>query len=400
MNYSKFVMLHALLLLQMAFTKPNIVLVFIDDMGWTDVEYIEERYYTPSFYETPHLNQMVKEGMEFTNAYANAPNCAPSRAALLSGQYAPRTGVYTVGSSSRGNSKDRKLIPTKNKEELRPDIITIAEALKNDGYATISLGKWHMGEGPETGPLGQGFDVNIGGYSTGSPPKDSTGNPPRGYFCPWDSRAVGLEDCQEGEYLPDRLMDEAISFITENKDNPFFVYLSHYAVHTRLDAKDSMIDYFKTKTPSGKHNNPTYAAMIKSVDDNLGRLLDTLKALELESNTVVAFFSDNGGPKGHTINTPLRAAKGSLYEGGIREPLVFKWPGVIAPGSVCDVPVIGVDFYPTFLEMAGAPVPDGKILDGVSLLPLLKQTGDLQREAIFWHAPVYLQGNTKISCLI
>ena len=367
--------------------QPNIIFFLIDDMGWTDVGYIEERYYTPSYYETPNINQLAKEGMEFTNGYANAPNCAPSRAAIISGQYAPRTGIYTVWESIQGKPENRKLIPPKNTRNMKTEVFTVAEALKTKGYATISIGKWHLGQSDETGPLGQGFDVNIGGNTKGGPGHG-------GYFCPYNS-LPNLDVCDTGEYLTDREADEAIKFITENKDNPFFVYLPHYAIHVPHEAKDSITALFEDKPPSGTHKAPVYASMISSVDYNLGRIMKSVKDLGLESNTVVVFFSDNGGAGRR--NVPLRAGKGSLYEGGIREPLLIKWPGVTVPGSVCDVPVIGVDFFPTFVDMAGASIPNDKVLDGESLVPLLNQSGPLKRQHIFWHLPVYLSGSSNNS---
>lgn len=359
---------------------PNIVFIYIDDMGWRDVGFMGSRYY-----ETPNIDKLAGQGMVFTNAYSNAPNCAPARACLLSGQYGPRHGVYTVGTSSRGQSKLRKLIPIENTTVLDSNIVTIAEAIKPAGYVSASIGKWHLGDDPQFGPVGQGFDVNVGGYSAGHPQK--------GYFVPYNNPE--LPDGPQGEYLTDRLTDEALNFIETNKDQPFFLYLPHYAVHTPLQAKAELIEKYKKKAGSNGQNNPKYAAMIESTDQGVGRIMDKLDELELAENTIVFFFSDNGGVKNITSNEPLRGGKGMLYEGGIREPMVVRWPGVVEPGTTSDTPIIGIDLFPTILEMTGAPTPEGKLLDGESIVPLLKEQSDLNREAIFWHFPAYLQGKAE-----
>jgi arylsulfatase A-like enzyme len=360
--------------------RPNIVLIFIDDMGWRDVGFMGSQYY-----ETPNIDKLAGKGMVFTNAYSNAPNCAPARACLLSGQYGPRHGVYTVGTSSRGRSKFRKLVPIENTTVLDSKIVTIAQAIKPAGYVSASIGKWHLGDDPQFGPIGQGFDVNIAGYSAGHPQK--------GYFVPYNNPE--LPDGPQGEYLTDRLTDEALNFIETNKDRPFFLYLPHYAVHTPLQAKAELIEKYKNKAGSNGQNNPKYAAMIESADQGVGRILDKLDELELAEDTIVFFFSDNGGVKGITSNEPLRGGKGMLYEGGIREPMVVCWPGVVKPGTTSDTPVIGIDLYPTILEMTGAPTPKGKLLDGESIVPILKGQKDLNRKAIFWHFPAYLEGKAE-----
>ena len=360
--------------------RPNIVFIFIDDMGWRDVGFMGSQYY-----ETPNIDRLAGQGMVFTNAYSNAPNCAPARACLLSGQYGPRHGVYTVDSSSRGQSRLRKLIPIENTTVLDSNIVTIAEAIRTAGYVSASIGKWHLGDDPQFGPIGQGFDVNIGGYSAGHPKK--------GYFVPYNNPE--LPDGPEGEYLTDRLTDEAINFIETNKNQPLFLYLPHYAVHTPLQAKEELIEKYKEKSGSNGQNNAKYAAMIESTDQGVGRIMDKLDELGLAENTIVFFFSDNGGVKNITSNQPLRGGKGMLYEGGIREPMAVRWPGVVEPGTTSDTPVIGVDLYPTIVQMTGAPTPDGKLLDGESIVPLLKGQDDWQREAIFWHFPAYLQGKAE-----
>ena len=355
--------------------KPNFVFILIDDLGWKDVGFMGSGYY-----ETPHIDRLSREGMVFRSAYANAPNCAPTRACLLSGQYTPRHGVFTVGTSERGQAKNRKLIPIPNTTTLSPSFHTIAEALKSAGYINAHVGKWHLGKDPESGPNAQGFDVNIGGNYSGSP---------RSYFSPYKN--ADLRDGPEGEYLTDRLTDEALAFMESNRERPFFLYMSHYAVHTPIQAKQDITNKYRQKEGSDGQSNPKYAAMIESTDQSVGRILDKLDELQLRDNTVVVFFSDNGGHGAVTSMQPLRGAKGMLYEGGIREPAIVRWPGKVAPGATCDVPVIGIDFYPTMLEIAGVEREPDHLLDGESLVPLLTQTGPLQRDAIFWHFPAYLE---------
>lgn len=358
--------------------RPNIIFIMIDDMGWRDVGFMGSEYY-----ETPNIDKLAAEGVVFTNGYANAANCAPTRACFLTGQYGPRHGVYTVNNSDRGSSSDRRLIPIANDKTLDSHHITIAEALGPAGYTTASMGKWHMGTDPELGPIGQGFDVNVGGFQAGSPPG--------GYFSPYKNPE--LPDGPDGEYLTDRLTDEALEFIDANKNNPFFLYMTHYTVHTPIQAKADLIAKYQDKPPSNGQDNPKYAAMIGSLDQGIGRMMDKLDELKLTDNTVVFFFSDNGGYAGATSNQPLRGFKGTFYEGGIREPMFVKWPGVTRAGSTCDTPVISTDFFPTMLEIAGARKPQGKILDGESIVSLLKGGASLNREAIFWHFPAYLQGS-------
>lgn len=352
--------------------RPNFVFIIIDDLGWKDMGFMGKE--ANRYYETPNIDKLASEGMVFTSAYTNAPNCAPTRACIMSGQYTPRHGVYTVGSSERGSARLRKLIPIPNKTTLDSKIVTIPEALKSAGYTSACIGKWHLGDKKPYRPEDQGFDVTF---------RRKHG----GHFSP------------DGEYLTDRLTDEAVKFIKANKNGSFLLYLSHHAVHTPIQAKKAIIEKYKKKKPSKGHNNPTYAAMIESVDKGVGRVVDKLDELGLTDNTVVFFFSDNGGYGPVTSMEPLRGAKGMLYEGGIRVPMLVRWPGKTKPGSVCDVPVIGIDFYPTILEMAGASKPSGYVLDGKSLTPLLTQSGGtppggnpaLQRKAIFWHFPAYLQ---------
>ena len=351
---------------------PNIVLFYVDDMGARDAGYLGSEYY-----ETPVLDGFAAESLVFTQAYSAGPNCAPSRAALLTGQYAPRTGVYTVNSSKRGKAKDRRLVPTPNRTDLPEDTITLAHCLREAGYATASVGKWHLGDDPGA----FGFDVNVGGSAWGHPKK--------GYFPPYHLDA--LVDGPEGEYLTDRLTDEAIGFLEENAERPFFLYFPHYAVHTPIQCPDLDRDRFAEKAPSGAHDNAKYAGMLARVDESLERILATLDRLGVAENTIVVFHSDNGGHGGVTDNSPLRGAKGMLYEGGIRVPLAVRAPGRFAAGT-CDEPVIGVDLFPTLLALAGAKAPADHPLDGESLVPLRRGSGELERDALFWHFPAYLEG--------
>ncbi len=356
--------------------RPNIVYINVDDLGWTDLGYQGSK-----FYETPNIDRLASQGMVFTNAYAPAANCAPSRACCLTGQYTPRHGVYTVGNSDRGRTHDRKLVPIENTLFIDDANLTFAHALKTVGYRTCTIGKWHV----SSDPLKNGFDVNIAGSDWGHPHK--------GYFRPFGM--PGLEEGPAGEYLTERLTAEAIRFMTENKDRPFLLYLPYYTVHSPLQAKPDKQAMFEKKAASAAHKNAKYAAMIQSLDEGVGRLLDTLDALGIAQNTLLLFTSDNGGVWNTSKQWPLRAGKGSYYEGGIREPMIVRWPGKIKPGSRCDVAVSGIDFFPTFLEAARAPLPQGKRLDGVSLIPLLTQSGTIKHRPLFWHFPIYLQGGNS-----
>ncbi|MCX6901295.1 MAG: sulfatase [Verrucomicrobia bacterium] len=358
--------------------KPNIIFILADDLGWTDLGIQGSKYY-----ESPNIDRLASQGMLFTN-YHNCQNCAPTRAALMSGQYGPRTGVYTVGGIDRFNWRIRPLRPVDNVQGLPLEKITVAQALKSAGYTTAIFGKWHLGEKDEFHPSKRGFDEAI----------TTMGK----HF---DFNTQPKVDYPKGAYLADWLTDKSVDFIKRHKDKPFFLYLAHFGVHSPHDAKKELIEKFKPKPGVGGHNNPTYAAMIYSVDESVGRVMATLDALKLADNTVLIFASDNGGVGGYdregitkaggiTDNAPLRSGKGSLYEGGTRVPFVARWPGVTKPGSTCGTPAIHVDLYPTFLDIAGAKPPANYPLDGESLVPLLKQSGPLKREVIFHHFPGYL----------
>lgn len=357
--------------------RPNILFVYLDDFGWRDAGFMGS-----DFYRTPHLDRLAAEGLVFTDAYACAANCAPSRACLLSGQYTPRHEIYNVGTGRRGNSKFGSLMHIPGTDTLRRDIRTWAECFQEAGYRTATIGKWHLSDDP----LPYGFDRNVGGSHSGSPPK--------GYYPPHPG-APGLSDAPADEYLTDRLHDEALTFIETNRDRPWLLYLTHFAVHTPLQGKPELVEKYRRAAPGELHDSPVMAAMIESVDQGVGRLMKRLEDWGLADNTVVILSSDNGGYGPATSMAPLKGYKGTYYEGGIRVPLVVRWPGVVEPGSRCDVPVIGVDLYPTLCQIAGVELPTDQPLDGVSLVPLLTGEGDFPQRALYWHFPAYLQSYSR-----
>lgn len=371
--------------LHAASLQPNMVYILADDLGWTDLSCMGSR-----FYETPHIDRLAAEGMRFT-AYYNCQNCAPTRAALMSGQYAPRTGIYTVGSGARGRDRDRGMVPAPNVTELPLNKITVAEALRQAGYRTGMFGKWHLGTQGDYHPSRRGFEEAI------------VANGRHFNFKPIPPVPV-----PDGAYLADWLTDHAVDFMERHREEPFFLYLPHFAVHSPLQAKQDGIERFQRRTAVDGHENSIYAAMIASVDESVGRVVACLERLGLSDRTVVIFSSDNGGVggyrapsfvgrKGTTDNWPLSEGKGSLHEGGIRVPFIVRWPGTIAPGSRCDEPAIHVDLYPTFLDLARAPHPADYVLDGVSLVPLLRPDGKWGRaeRPIYWHFPGYLEAYIK-----
>jgi arylsulfatase A-like enzyme len=348
--------------------------VLVDDMGWTDLGCFGSKYY-----ETPNIDRLASQGMRFTDAYSACTVCSPTRASVMTGQYPARLHITDwIAGHKRPFAK---LSVPDWTMQLATDIPNVAKVLKSAGYATASIGKWHLGPA-ECWPDKQGFDLNVAGFNMGQPPS---------YFSPY--KIPTLSDGPAGEFLSDRLTTEALTFIETHKDRPFFVYFPHYAVHTPLMAKKEIIDKYKARAdPNAPHNNPTYAALVESVDDSIGRLLQKLEALKLSERTVIVFTSDNGGLKNVTSNVPLRAGKGSAYEGGVRVPLIVKWPGVTRPGSLCRTPVISADYFPTLLAMAGAAAPASHAIDGESLEPLLRQSGALTRDALYWHYPHYHPG--------
>jgi arylsulfatase A len=365
--------------------KPNFVFILIDDLGWTDIGANGSQYYL-----TPNIDRLAAEGMRFTDGYAACPLCSPTRASIMTGKYPARLHL-TDWIPGEGDRPGNKLKVPEWTKYLPLEEVTIAEALRAAGYATASVGKWHLGSEPYF-PEHQGFDVNRAGGSIGHPAS---------YFWPYGTpehthRVPHLgEGGREGEYLTDRLTQEALAFIRNNRARPFFLYFAHYAVHLPLEAKKALIDKYSARTPQGDQKNPVYAAMIDSVDQSVGSILHELDQMGIGEQTMVIFTSDNGGlwPQS-TSNRPLRAGKGYPYEGGIREPFIIKWPGVTKTGSVCREPVISIDFYPTMLQIAGfkGDPNHNRRLDGRSLVPLLRQSGSLKREALFWHYPHYWGG--------
>ena len=349
--------------------KPNILLIFADDLGWKDVG-----YQGSDFNETPNLDKLAKEGMVFTAGYAAAGNCAPSRACLLSGTYTPRHHVYAVGDTNRGNKAAQRLIPIPNRNGLPKATLTMADALKSAGYVTGHFGKWHLAGKDGALPTQQGFDVSFDSFGELEEKEGSEGN------------KTGPPSDPKGVFT---LTRKACEFMASNREKPFFCYLAHHAIHTPLQGQKETIERFKAKQPGTQHNNPLYAACTYDLDASVGLMLEKIKELGLEQNTLVVFTSDNGGTQ-QSSQEPLRGNKGCYYDGGIREPFLVRWPGVTKPGTKCDVPVINVDLFPTFLAASGATLPSDKTLDGESLIPLLKGESKLQRESIFWHFPGYL----------
>ena len=352
----------------------NILFIYLDDFGWRDAGFLGS-----DFYETPHLDRLASQGMVFTDAYSCAANCAPARACLLSGQYAPRHEVYNVGTHARGDERFRRLLHVAGREILDPDIRTWALQLQDAGYATALIGKWHLSEDP----IPYGFDKNIGGTLSGSPPK--------GYYPPFGN-APGLQSAPEGQYLTDLLNQEAIQFIRRHRNEPWALYLTHFAVHTPLEPKRELVAKYLRKRPGKLHHHVAMATMIQAVDDGVGRIVSALDELGLTEKTAVIFYSDNGGYGTATDMHPLKGYKGTFYEGGIRVPFFVTWPGVVPAGTTCRVPIIGVDLFPTLCQIAGADLPDAQPLDGQSILPLL--TGErtsLGERPLFWHFPAYLE---------
>jgi len=418
---------------------PNVILVLADDLGWRDLG-----SYGSSFYETPHIDRLASQGVRFTQAYAACHVCSPTRASIMSGKYPARLHL-TDWLTGRRDYPFQKLKNAEIHQQLLLSEVTVAEALKEHGYRTAHIGKWHIGEEPY-GPLKQGFDIQI--------PRWNKGWPKVGYYAPF--QLDGLDD-QEGQYLTDRLTDEAEKFIDSNKDHPFFLYLSHFAVHDPIQGRPDLVTKYEAKrnrmqpsvgpdfvlegnpdelqSPSRDElskrlkqpawsgfkvlpertvkikqhqDNVHFAAMVESLDESVGRLMGKLKSLNLEQDTIVIFFSDNGGMSAAnfgrpdrivgkdrldeafaTSNLPLRGAKGWLYEGGIRVPLILHWPDHYAPGHECHEPVISTDLYPTILDLAGLPQRPEQHQDGKSLVSLVQGAQSLDREAIYWHFPHY-----------
>ena len=350
-------------------TKPNVILILIDDMGWRDLGYVGNRYI-----DTPNIDRLAKQGAEFRQCYASAPNCAPSRACLLTGQYTPRHGVFTVVDDRYTPGQPyMKVMAVKSHDELPAQTKTLADCLRGKGYATALIGMWNLGRGKNgsTGsPTGRGFDI---------------------YQRPDD---IGFEkdayQDAKGRYLSDVLTDEAVGFIEKNKGKPFFLYFADHSVHEPFQPKANLVEKYKARIPKSDDRGitPEYAATVEAVDQNVGRILQSLDKLGLTKDTLIIFTSDNGGLP-YVVGS-LKGSKGLLYEGGIRVPGFAVWPGTIAAGKVYDEPVLGMDFMPTILEATGTPLPKDQPMDGISLLKQLRTGASLNRGAVFWHFPCYI----------
>lgn len=381
--------------------RPNFVFFLVDDLGWADVGFNGS-----TFYETPNIDALAESGMRFANGYAAASICSPTRASLLTGRHPVRVDItdWIPGGVRKGGENSR-FLEVEDRDNLSLGEVTIAEVLKEVGYATFFAGKWHLGDEGHW-PEDQGFDINVGGHERGSPPG--------GYYAPWNNPR--LEAKEEGEYLTERLTEESIAFLDERDEaEPFFLYLSYYNVHTPIQPYEKRIDHFEEKAAEmfpgeapapiverdgvtrPRQDNPAFASMVAAVDASVGAFMKALEERELDENTVVIFFSDNGGlstlPEsrgvGPTSNAPLRAGKGWLYEGGIREATVVRAPGVTAPGTASDEPVFSTDFFPTILDLAGLPPQPDLHADGESLVPLLEGGTRAEPRALHWHYPHY-----------
>ncbi|NNF34791.1 MAG: sulfatase [Saprospiraceae bacterium] len=347
----------------------NIILINIDDLGWKDVGFMGSEYY-----ETPHIDHLASKGMIFNQAYAAAANCAPSRASMMTGLWPTRHGIYTVGNSERGAAEHRRLIPVKNTTTLPDSFLTIPEYLLQKGYATCHSGKWHLSDDPGD----YGFQVNIGGGHNGHP---------RSYYPPYKN--VSLEG-ENNEHLTDLITKKTTTFI-DTVSQPFFLNFSLYSVHTPIQPIDSLLPKYKSKSPSQGQNNPAYATMIENMDKNIGIIMSSLEERALLDNTLIIFTSDNGGLYGITEQPPLRAGKGSYYEGGIRISFALIWPGKVKENTTSDIPITHLDIFPTILEL----FDENQNLDGNSLLGLISDTEVTQGRSLYWHFPVYLQAYNK-----
>ena len=366
--------------------KMNVVFFLIDDLGWRDLGCNGSDYY-----KTPNIDRLAKEGVRFTDAYAACTVCSPTRAAIMTGKYPARLLLTQWLPSGRWSRTGHKMKEGRYISNLPLEEVTIAEALRQHGYKTAFMGKWHLGTETYYYPEHQGFDVNIAGRDYGAPGS---------YFFPftgkWRIPSTGKTlhkkkplSGKKGDYLADRLAEEAEGFIRSNAENPFFLMLSHYAVHTPLQGKPDKVAKYEAVPETKRQGKPAYAAMVESVDDSVGRVTGVLRELGLEENTLVIFTSDNGGFAGATSNSPLRANKGSNYEGGLRVPAVIKWPGSVKGGRTSSVPITSTDFYPTILAATGQALRPHQHVDGVNLTPILRGNGQVKREALFWHYPHY-----------
>ena len=372
--------------------KPNVIILLVDDMGWSDLGC----YAQDDFHETPRIDKLASEGIRFTNAYATCAVCSPTRASIMSGKYPARIKITDwIPGHSTGN---KEFITPKYRYEMPLSETTLAEALKAGGYQTFHVGKWHLGEHEQYWPLAHGFDVNIGGHAKGAPGS---------FYFPYaklnpshDWTNLNLPDGhKEGDYLTDKLTDHALDLIDNaaKSDKPFFLNMAYYVVHVPLEGKLDLVEKYKHKFENGKyeHKNFHYAAMVQSLDESVGRILDKLKELNIEEETFIVLTSDNGGLDGGPFNgnAPLRGGKGTHYEGGIREPFIIRWPGKVAAGAESAQIVTSTDIYPTILEVAGLAIPENQGQDGTSLKPLFEAPEkSLGRDEVFWHYPHYHRG--------
>ncbi len=366
--------------------RVNIVMVMVDDLGLYDLS-----CYGYEAVDTPHADRLASEGMLFRNAYAGAPVCSPSRAAVISGQAPARVHVTNHISHQHFEPENPRLLNAPMLKALPPETVTVAEVLRDAGYACGFFGKWHLSlqhpdwsgrvVDPNTLPDCQGFENNVGG--------NGNGGPAGGWFSPYKN--VYLKDGPEGEYLPCRLADEAVAYMDANKEGPFFIAMWNYTVHSPIETTEELKNKYRARKKAGARiGNPVYAGMIEAADSVLGRLLDKVDELGLRDNTLVILTSDNGGFN-YAVHdhAPLRKTKGWLYDGGLRIPMIVRWPGKVKPGTVNESRVTHVDFFPTFLEAANVPIDPALPLDGESLVPLLTGKGGLKRDAIYFHYPNY-----------
>ncbi len=386
-----------------AATFPNFVFILVDDLGWSDLG-----CYGADLHQTPHIDRFAQQAIRFTDAYAAAPVCSPTRASILTGKCPARLHMTVWREAAATPPTNRALIPPVAITDLPHEEVTFAEVLHQAGYTTAHVGKWHLGAAgyyPET----QGYDINIGGTLWGAPPTFFW--PYRGskYFGGELRYVPGLPWGKPGEYLTDRLTDEAISIVRKVRDRPFLLNLAYHTVHTPIEAPEENVGYFTPKLKEGLHHkNATYAAMVQKLDENVGRLLAELDKLGIAQRTVVVLTSDNGGFvnafQGQTVtcNAPLRSGKGSLYEGGIRVPMMIRWPGVSPAGTECRVPVISSDYYRTILEIAGqtGDAKHNATVDGRSLVPLLRHPdGKLERDTLCFHYPHYYPTTSPVGAI-
>ena len=363
----------------------NIVLILVDDLGWRDLGCQGSEYY-----QTPNIDQLAAEGVRFTDAYAACAVCSPTRASILTGKYPARLLLTDWLPSGRWDPK-AKLIEGRKIRGLPVEEFTLAEALRKADYQTIHIGKWHLGSEPFCLPQHHGFDLNIAGNAHGAPGQ---------YFFPYQgnwsipttphrARWNVLPTGEPEEYLTDRLTDEAVTVIEKSGDQPFFLYFPHYGVHTPFQAPQNLVKKYEKVPQEKRQGKPVYAAMVESIDNSVGRVMDAIRSAGKEENTIIIFTSDNGGFYKATSNAPLRANKGAYYEGGIRVPMIIKWPGISVAGRVVHEPVISNDLYPTCLSGAGLKPNPNQHRDAIDLKPLLSEQDELPRSSLFWHFPHY-----------